>query len=156
MFNRFTGEARRVVRCAEREARELGSPTVEAEHLLLALTWADEPTMAAAGLDRETIVYALDAEREQSLMSVGIAAGDIGVPPRRIEGHPRVAASARIALERALKAAAARRDRRVVAGHILLGLLAAEAGTVPRALAQAGVDRRELADRTAAVIGERG
>ena len=27
MFNRFTGEARRVVRCAEREARELGSPT---------------------------------------------------------------------------------------------------------------------------------
>ena len=51
MFNRFTGDARRVVRCAEREARDLGSATVEAEHLLLALTWADEAALAAAGLD---------------------------------------------------------------------------------------------------------
>ncbi len=154
MFNRFTGDARRVVRCAEREARDLGSATVEAEHLLLALTWADEAALAAAGLDRETIVIALEAERERSLMAVGIAAGDIDLPRRRIEGHPRMAASAKTALERAVKAAAARRHRRIAAGHILLGVLQAEAGTVPRTLAHAGVDRTELRQRAAAHLGE--
>ena len=35
-------------------------------------------------------------------------------------------------------------------GHILLALLRAEAGTVPRALKEAGVDRAELNDRVAA------
>lgn len=155
MFSRFTGDARRVVRCAEREARELGSPTVEAEHLLLALTWTDEATMAAAGLDREAVSLALEAERERSLMAVGIAAADFDLPPRRIVGHPRMAASAKLALERAVKAAAARKDRRIVAGHILLGILQAEAGTVPRALAQAGVDRQDLRERAAALISPR-
>ena len=155
MFNRFTGEARRVVRCAEREAVELGSPTVEAEHLLLALTREGEPAMEAAGLDREVIVGALDAERERSLTAVGIAAGDVALPARRIEGHPRIAASAKLALERAVKVAAARKDRRIVASHILLGVLQAEAGTVPRALTHAGVDRAELSDRAAAVLGQR-
>lgn len=110
--------------------------------------------MTAAGLDRETVIGALEAERERSLMAVGIAAGDFDLPPRRIEGRPAIAASARIALERALKTAAARKDRRVVAGHVLLGVLQAEAGTVPRALAHAGVDRQELRERAAAHLGE--
>jgi ATP-dependent Clp protease ATP-binding subunit ClpA len=154
MFNRFTGDARRVVRCAEREARSLGSSSIEAEHLLLALPWTNDATMAAAGLDRETVIGALEAERERSLMAVGIAAGDFDLPPRRIEGRPAIAASARVALERALKTAAARKHRRVVAGHVLLGVLQAEAGTVPRALAQVGVDRQELRARAAAHLGE--
>ena len=153
MFNRFTGDARRVVECAEREARSLGSESIEAEHLLLALAWTNDVTMAA-GLDRETVIDALEAERERSLMAVGIAAGDFDLPLRRIEGRPAIAASARIALERALQTAAARKDRRVVAGHVLLGVLQAEAGTVPRALAQVGVDRQELRDRAAAHLGE--
>jgi ATP-dependent Clp protease ATP-binding subunit ClpA len=154
IFGRFTGDARRVVRCAEREAFDLGSPAIEAEHLLLALTGTDEATMAAVGLDRETVVLALETERERSLMAVGIAAGDIDVPPRRVEGHPRMAASAKTALERAVKAAAARKDRRIVGGHILLGILQAEAGTVPRALALAGLDRAELKDRAAALLAD--
>ena len=65
-----------------------------------------------------------------------------------------MAASARTALERAVKAAAARRNRRIVGGHILLGVLQAQAGTVPRALDQAGVDRGELRDRATALLGE--
>jgi ATP-dependent Clp protease ATP-binding subunit ClpA len=154
IFGRFTGEARRVVRCSEREAFDLGSPAIEAEHLLLALTGTDEATMAAVGLDRETVVLALETERERSLMAVGIAAGDIDVPPRRVEGHARMAASAKTALERAVKAAAARKDRRIVGGHILLGILQAEAGTVPRALALAGLDRAELKDRAAALLAD--
>ena len=118
MFSRFTSDARRIVRCAESEARDLGSPAVEAEHLLLALTWTDEATMAAAGLDREAVALALEAERERSLMAVGISAADFDLPRRRIDGHPRIAASARLALERAVKTAAARKARRIVAGAL--------------------------------------
>jgi ATP-dependent Clp protease ATP-binding subunit ClpA len=111
-----------------------------------------EATMAAAGLDREAVALALEAERERSLMAVGIAVGDFDLPPRRIVGHPRMAASAKTAIERAVKAAAARRDRRILGGHVLLGILQAEAGTVPRALVQAGVDRDELKERAAAAL----
>ena len=38
MFERFTKDAREVVNDAVEVARELGAPTVEAEHLLLAVT----------------------------------------------------------------------------------------------------------------------
>ena len=49
-----------------------------------------------------------------------------------------------------MKAAVARSDKRIAGGHLLLGVLAAEAGTVPRALAIAGIDRQELRARAAA------
>lgn len=142
MFERFTRDARAVVTDADREARRLGSPTIEAEHLLLALA-GREPL----GLDRDEVLRALEAERERSLMAVGIAAGDFELPPAAVT-KPRMATSAKIALERSLRASIARSDRRIDAGHILLGLLAAEAGTVPRALALADIDRDELRART--------
>ena len=50
MFERFTREARLVVANAEAEARELGSPTIEAEHVLLALTRIDRSTPVGAAL----------------------------------------------------------------------------------------------------------
>jgi D-alanyl-D-alanine carboxypeptidase len=157
MFERFTREARTVVEGAATEARELGSATIEAEHLLLALTRVQPQTpageaLAAAGLDHEAALEALAAERERSLIAVGITAGDFDVPAASHHGRPRFATSAKTALERALRAALARKDRRIEAGHILLGLLAAEAGTVPRALAQAGVERDELRARAAAAM----
>ena len=79
---------------------------------------------------------------------------DVVARGRGARGHPRMAASAKTALDRAVRAAAARRHRRIAAGHILLGVLQAEAGTVPRALALAGVDRTELRQRAAAHLGE--
>jgi ATP-dependent Clp protease ATP-binding subunit ClpA len=144
MFERFTREARAVVKEADGEARRLGSRTIEAEHMLLALA-GHEPL----GLDRDEILRALEAERERSLMAVGISAGDFDLPPAPVT-RPRMAASAKVALERSLRASLARSDRRIEAGHILLGVLAAEAGTVPRALALADIDRDELRTRTAA------
>jgi D-alanyl-D-alanine carboxypeptidase len=54
-------------------------------------------------------------------------------------------ASAKVALNRALKTAIARKDREIRAEHIALGVLEAEVGTVPRALAIAGLDREALA-----------
>jgi ATP-dependent Clp protease ATP-binding subunit ClpA len=148
MFERFTQDARQVVKAAETLARELGSPTIEAEHLLLAL--ADrEPVLADAGLDHDGLLAALEAERDRSLVAVGISAADFDLPTATV-ARPRFAASSKRALERAVRAALARSDKRIAGGHILLGVLAAEAGTVPRALAVAGVDRVELRDRAAA------
>jgi ATP-dependent Clp protease ATP-binding subunit ClpA len=157
MFERFTRAARFAVTGAETEARELGSPAIEAEHLLLALTRLDRATpvggvLADAGLDRDTVLEALDAERERSLMAVGISIGDFELPPPRPTEKPRMSATAKSALENALRIALERSDKRIEAGHILLALLRAEAGTVPRALREAGIDQQELADRVAAAL----
>jgi ATP-dependent Clp protease ATP-binding subunit ClpA len=158
VFERFTKQARTVVKDAEAEARALGSPSVDAEHLLLALTRQDAGTTAAGsalaevGLDYEAALEALDSEREGSLLAVGITAGDFDVPIAPPARRPRFGASAKAALERALRVSLARADRRIEAGHVLLALLQAEAGTVPRALAQAGVDRDDLRARTAAAM----
>ena len=157
MFERFTREARTSVKDAEAEARELGSPTIEAEHLLLALTRQDPATavahaLAEAGLDHDRVEQALASERERSLMAVGISIRDFDLPAP----HPASqAAHGGRRQERArARAADLARPRREAhrGGHILLALLRAEAGTVPRALHEAGVDRRELNDITTAVM----
>jgi len=152
MFERFTRDARTVVKAAETQARGLGSQTIEAEHLLLALASRTPPIapLHDAGLDHDGVLAALDAARERSLMAVGIAAGDFDLPPAPVTRSPRVGASARTALGRALKISAARSDHRIVAGHLLLGVLGAEAGTVPRALTAAEVDVDALRAQTAA------
>jgi ATP-dependent Clp protease ATP-binding subunit ClpA len=157
MFERFTREARTAVKDAEDEARALGSPTVEAEHLLLALTRQPPETAVAealseAGLDHERVEQALADERERSLLAVGISIGDFDLPAPRPATKPRMAAGAKSALEHALRISLERADRRIDGGHILLSLLRAEAGTVPRALQQAGVERDELRELTAAAM----
>jgi D-alanyl-D-alanine carboxypeptidase len=53
--------------------------------------------------------------------------------------------SAKLALERGFAGAARKKDLRPA--HVLLGVLAAEVGTVPRALALAGFDRADLIAR---------
>jgi ATP-dependent Clp protease ATP-binding subunit ClpA len=103
MFERFTREARLVVATAEAEARDLGSHGVEPEHLLLAITRLDETTparraLAEAGLDHDAVLDALDAERERSLIAVGISIGDFDLPPARPSTKPRMAAGAKSAL----------------------------------------------------------
>ena len=150
MFERFTHDARQVVKSAETLASGLGSPTIEAEHLLLAL--ADcQPVLADVGLDHDGVLAALDEERVRSLLAVGIAAADFDLPPAPLT-RPRMAASSKLVLTRAVRAAVDRSDKRIAGGHVLLGVLDAEAGTVPRALAIAGIDRQELRDRAAASL----
>ena len=154
MFERFTTEARQVVKDAEAEARRLGSSTIDAEHILIALTRQDATNPATAalhqlGLDYEAALEALESERRRSLAAVGVSAGDFELPRVAMPSRPRFAATAKTTLERALRASVARGDRRITAGHVLFGLLRAEAGTVPRALQEAGVDPEELRARTA-------
>lgn len=133
-----------LVRAIE-EARAEGSPTVEAQHMLLALAAGDDPVLAAAGLDHAAVRGALDQEFAHSLAAAGVTltAG----PPRSSPpaGTPPLGATAKAALDRAIGRAPRKKDIRP--GHVLLGILLAEVGTVPRALALAGVDRHALIER---------
>ncbi len=145
-FQRFTQDARAIVAAAREEAQSAEQGLIEAEHLLLAL--ASHPHLRALGLDRDELADALAREEEHSLAAVGIAAVDYGAPAtRRRFRDPRMARSAKVALERALAAAVERHDRRITARHLLLGVLAAEHGRVPRTLALADIDVAELRGR---------
>ncbi len=145
-FARFTKDARAVVVAAREEAQSAEQGSIEAEHLLLAV--ASRPHLRALGLDRDDLADALAREEEHSLAAVGIAAVDYGPPAaRRRFNDPRMATSAKVALQRALTAAVQRRDRSITAQHLLLGVLAAEHGRVPRALALADIDVDELRRR---------
>jgi ATP-dependent Clp protease ATP-binding subunit ClpA len=152
MVVRLADHARAIVRQAEQEAEEAGSPVIEAEHLLLAMTGEHgteaRDVLASAGLDRDGILAALDREFRQSLAAAGVTLPAGGLPRRSRgpERRTRFAASGKLVMKRALQAASAQRQIRP--GHLLLGVLAAQAGTVPRALTLAGVDQGDLAART--------
>jgi ATP-dependent Clp protease ATP-binding subunit ClpA len=138
MFERFTKDARAVVKTAQSEAGRLGSPTIEAEHLLLAL--ADHPVLDKAGLDRAMLLHALDVETARSLAAVGVDVADFEIPAPRPVDSPKFATSSKNALERTVKVALAHGDKRITNDHVLIALLSARAGTVPRALGAIDVD----------------
>jgi D-alanyl-D-alanine carboxypeptidase len=142
------------------EAQEAGAATVEAEHVLLALAAEPESTvrglLESAGLDRRRIQDALDEEFERSLGAAGINVENSELPPaRRSAKRPtRMGATVKLILERGVVGAESKRNLRPA--HLLLGVLQLNVGTVPRALAIAGVDlddfkarvRRSLTDET--------
>ncbi len=104
MLNRFTKEARLVVGDSIQVARDLGAPTVEAEHLLLAVAAGDAPAatvMRDAGLDFDGLAAALVAETTRSLAAVGVSADAVHFSP--FVESPRLATSAKLALERSLQ-----------------------------------------------------
>ncbi|MGW2157980.1 Clp protease N-terminal domain-containing protein [Nonomuraea sp. NPDC001699] len=133
------------------EAREEGSAATEAHHLLLAIAavegTAAHRVLTAAGFGRQAVRDALHREFEHSLEAVGVslASHDLPKPFRDPKDQPKPGASARLALERGFAAAKGKKDLRPA--HLLLGVLSADAGIVPRALALAGVDRAGLMDR---------
>ena len=148
---RFAEHARAIVRQAEEEAVGAGSRMIEAEHLLLAMTGEHgieaRDVLTSAGLDRDGVRAALDREFRQSLAAAGVVLPADGLPQasRDPARQARLAASGKLVIERALKAALGQRQIRP--GHLLLGVLGAQAGTVPRALALAGVDSGDLVIR---------
>ena len=149
---------RAVLRAAQEEARALASSSIEAEHLLLALCGdARSPTgrlLAESGLDHDALRAALERETEHSLAAVGVAPADLTPPERATPSRrsPRLAASSRRALERAAHVALARKDRAITGPHLLLGVLGAEIGTVPRALTLAGMEPGVLAERARTLL----
>ncbi|GAA3241533.1 Clp protease N-terminal domain-containing protein [Nonomuraea helvata] len=130
------------------EALADGSAAIEPHHLLLAIASIEEnaarQALAAAGLDRQAIRDALDKEFEHSLSGAGVSLASFRLPtptpdPKRSLS---IGASTKLALDRAIGGATGKKDLRP--GHLLLGILQAEIGTVPRALTLAGVDRAAL------------
>jgi ATP-dependent Clp protease ATP-binding subunit ClpA len=139
MFERFSRSARAAVKRARDVAATDGSDTVEAKHLLLALTQhAEGPTTRALdtlGMTEPAVRAALDDELAHALQAVGVA---VGVPPRRPSrsdrSTPKWGQSAKLVLVRALQVAVDRGDKRIEDRHLLLALSHAEAGVIPRVL----------------------
>ena len=160
MFERFDTTSGTAVVRAREEARMLGATRLEAEHLLLALSGQAASdagrVLADTGLDHDGVRDALDAELMRSLEAAGVNVGAVGLLDRPLPtmGQPRWGASAKAAIERALTIAKARGDRRIHPSHILLGVLHADEGTVPRALASAGVDGPALVASAEATLGD--
>lgn len=132
------------------EARTDGSATIEAHHLLLSIAAERETVphqvLASVGLDRQAIREALDREFEHSLSAAGVSLAAFDLPkPSSPPKLPSPGASTKLALERGFASAARKKDIRPA--HLLLGILQAQVGTVPRALALAGVDKAELMAR---------
>ncbi|MFE9007203.1 Clp protease N-terminal domain-containing protein [Streptomyces sp. NPDC007875] len=134
---------------ATHEAHEDGAATIDAHHLLLSLA-ADQGStaqrvLASAGLDHAAVREALDREFEHSLSLIGVSLATYDLPrPSHTSRQPKLGASARLALERSFASA---RKKDLGSAHLLLGILQAHIGTVPRALALAGIDQAELAGR---------
>ncbi|MFI9550327.1 Clp protease N-terminal domain-containing protein [Nonomuraea endophytica] len=133
----------------EHEAHRDHSATIEAHHLLLAIADHEGATagrlLAEVGLDRSGVRAALDREFEHSLTAAGIAATHRLPPAGRRPKSPGIGASAKRALERAFTSV---RKKDIDSAHLFAGILRARVGTVPRALALAGVDREALLTRT--------
>jgi ATP-dependent Clp protease ATP-binding subunit ClpA len=139
-----------VIMRAHLEARDDGSTTVEVAHLLLAVAGEPEPSvhsvLESAGLDRDAVHAALEREFEHSLNVVGVSAASHDLPrPTRRPAKPAMGTSAKLALERGFGAVSRKKDLRPA--HVLLGILSAQAGTIPRALALAGIDQADLVAR---------
>jgi D-alanyl-D-alanine carboxypeptidase len=150
-MSRFDTFLATVLESATREARADGSSTVEAHHLLLAIADSGEPStrqvLGPIGLDREAIQAALTHEYARSLNAGGVSIdpSDFPRPSHPRAESPSMGASVKLALERGFGSVARKRDLRPA--HLLLGIVQAPVGTVPRALDLAGVDRIALDER---------
>lgn len=141
-----------VTRQFEIEARRDGVKLIEAEHMLLALaTNADSDAgrlLIKSGLNHDRLSAALREERRRTLAFAGMSAPDR--KPLEATGQDRslpLGTSAKAAVRRAMIGSHRERHRRgrLRGTDLLAGILEAEFGTVPRALAIAGIDRVALA-----------
>jgi len=138
----------------EIEAKQDGAKVIEAEHMLLALTTSSDgdaaKLMHEAGLDHERMASALKEERRRTLAFAGMKAPEKKlVAATELESPLSFGTSAKAAFKRALIGARHERHRAhpLRSTDLLGGILEAEMGTVPRALAIAGIDRVALAIR---------
>ena len=147
-----------VIEQAGHHAGEDGSATIEAQHLLLAVAAQQGTTahqvLTSVGLDQQAIHEALEREFDHSLRAAGVSRAAFNLPQPSGDPEPsaRIGASAKLALERGVAAAARKQD--LQSAHLLLGILEAGAGTVPRALALAGIDQADLTARVRQALAD--
>jgi hypothetical protein len=126
--------------------------------MLLALASGDTEAgrvLKEAGLDPERIAAILRDEFRTTLASAGVQPLAEWHAVTEVSGAVSLGTSAKAALRRAIDAhhRTRRRRTRVDNFDVLIGILSAELGTVPRALAIAGIDRSELIARARAAAG---
>ena len=160
MFERFTKDARDVVKEAVAQAERAGAPRVDSEHLLLALldregsrasfalgalgltgrrepvraalervrrrgglTQAETDALAGLGIDVPEIVARVEEAHGTGALSGALSGGKGGGKGGgRRSGHRPFGRDAKAVLTGALRAATARRDRRIGDEHLLLAL----------------------------------
>lgn len=153
MYDRLTDDARWIVRRGQEHARATGATAIESEHLLVAMSERDgapaQRVLVDAGLTADRLLRLIDHERERSLRSAGIEPTPIAVPPTHVS--LKLATSAKNVLRRAVARSAQGRVKGIDSRKLLQAILDQEAGTVPRLLALAEVDRSAL---IAALDGE--
>ncbi len=165
MFERFSDDARSVVRLAQEEARRLRHPFIGTEHILLALL--DEGHGPAAqsllgqglratelrehiaglvapdgdGLDSEALAtLGIDLDRVREVTEASFGPGALSPKGHRIKGHIPFSRRAKKTLELSLREALRLKHDYIGSGHILLGLLREGEGLGARVLADVGVD----------------
>ena len=150
MFERFVREARRVALEANSVAAGLG-PRVSRRSTCSSRSRArDHPAGAAlreVGLDPQELHDAIQRDFERVLARVGIDASGVDVSANCRRTKPGWGASAKQASSARSRRPSAAATATIGCEHILLGLLRAEHGTVPRLLAAEGIDRDELTGR---------
>jgi ATP-dependent Clp protease ATP-binding subunit ClpA len=162
MFERFTAAARAAVVHAQELAREQGSATIGAEHLLVGVLSDDQGVPAAvlrrwdvdaarvtaavsggaAGLDDQALAALgidLDEVRRRTEDAFGPGALDQPVRTRR-KGHVPFTTEAKAALGESVRSAVLGSAREIGSAQLFLGLLAMEEGTAVRTLRRVGVD----------------
>ncbi len=150
MFERFTGDAKRVVLDSLAVAQRLGAENVEPEHLLLGLAEGSGTpaarAIAEAGIDADAIGVAIQTDLVAMLEVVGVPASLVDATPAAPSAdRPGFGVHGRAALEQALREAVRRSERRIGSEHMLLGALHAPSPTLTRVLARLGVESERLA-----------
>jgi len=155
----FSKYVRSTLEQAGREAQLDRVTTIEAQHVLLAIAaQAELPAalvLSSVGLDRRGVREALDRELEHSLSAAGVSlnAFDLPRPLSSPEPAKQLGASVKHALERGVTGV---KGKDLRPAHLLLGILLAEVGTVPRALSLAGIERADLILRVRQTLAEKG
>ena len=148
-----------VVQQFQVEAKQDGAKFVEAEHMLLALA-ADRESDAARllsefGVDHDRLASALLEEHRRTLAFAGISApAERPVQATEVENSLSIGTSAKAAVRRALTGSHHDRRARLRSTNLLAGILEAELGRVPRALAIAGIDRPAIIARARGRVTE--
>lgn len=142
MFNRFSKSTRESVALAVVEAETRGDRRLGGEHLLLGLLHdADGVVARALRVDLDQVRAALQEMDIDALAAVGVDTTVVPVVPARGTGHLPFTSAAKGVLERCLREAVRRRDRRLEPTHLLLALLSCERpDPTAELLARLGVD----------------
>ena len=178
MFERFTDEARLVVRLAQEEARRLRHPFIGTEHLLIAVLEEGHGPAARAlrgrdldpsdlrrrvidlvrrpdsGLDPEALAtLGIDLEEVRRVTEASFGPGALDASGGTFRsGHIPFGKRAKKVLELSLREALRLGHNHIGTGHLLLGLLREGEGLAAQVLVAAGVDTAGLRDDVTRLI----